>query len=519
MSVAGRHIGSRQALFDLRLGRDVHALLGCGLGGTSLINANVCLSPDILVLEDQRWPTAVRTDHYLNAGFARARDMLAPETLPESSTPLKLKALEKAAASFGRQAERVPLHIAFTDKVNRAGVRQAACTECGDCMAGCNVGAKTTVHSTYLADASQHGAQCFTGMRVRYVERAGETWRISFIMEGQEDRVVPVRAVSAPVVVIAAGTYGSNEIMMRSRDRGLAVSDRLGQTISTNADAIAFGYNNDTPVGAVGIGHPPKQGVAKPGPAVTGLIDLRRRKDPNDRIALVEASVQSPMARLLPLMLPLGAVIGTDTDKGLHDLIGELKRTGESLIAGAYTGAVHNTAVFLAVGRDSASGRMVLDGEHLSIAWPDALKEPVFERIEATIKKAVAATGGTYVPNPVSKAFLGGNLFTVHPLGGCGMGDDAGQGVVDHRCRVFDTAPGRARDAVHDGLYVCDASVLPCPIGIHPLLTITAVAERAMLLFARDRGMPLDVSPRTDLAVEPPAAPAAQKRRSWFGRS
>jgi cholesterol oxidase len=306
--------------------------------------------------------------------------------------------------------------------------------------------------------------------------------------------------------------------MMRSRQRGLAVSDRLGQAISTNADAIAFGYNNDIPVGAVGIGHPPKQGVAKPGPGVVGLIDLRRRREPDDRIALVEASIQSPMARLLPMMLPAGSVIGEDTDRGLSDLIGELKRTGESLIAGAYAGAVHNTAVFLAVGRDSGSGRMMLDGEDVAIVWPHAVDEPVFQRIEATIKKAVAATGGTYVPNPVSKSFLGGNLFTVHPLGGCGMGDDAGTGVVDHKCRVFDTTAGRASSAVHDGLYVCDASALPCPVGVHPLLTITAVAERAMLLFARDRGLKLDVAPRTDVAVEKIVAGPAPKR-SWFGRS
>lgn len=524
VSAGGRHIGAQDALFDLRLGRDVHAMMGCGVGGTSLINANVCLSPDILVLEDERWPVPIRTDHYLNVGFGRARDMLAPEMLPAASNPLKVAALEKAAKALGREVERVPLHIAFKDKINRAGVRQPACTECGDCMGGCNVGAKTTVHSTYLTDAVNHGAAIFAGVKVRYVERAtGGLWRVSFLMHAASDKTVPIRSVQAPIVVLAAGTFGSNEILFRSRARGLALSAQLGKRVSTNADAIAFGYNNDIPVNAVGIGHPAKDGVPKPGPGVAGLIDLRRRRDPPDRLAIVEASIQSAMARVLPLMLPAGAVIGKDTDTGLSDLLAEVKRTGESLVGGAYKGAVNNTQVFLAVGHDSGRGEISLDGDHMAIHWPDALSEPVFQRIEATLTKLVKATGGTYVPNPVSKSFLGGNLFTVHPLGGAGMGDSQETGVVDHMCRVFDAAPGRARDAVHDGLYVCDGSVIPCSLGVHPLLTITAVAERAMLLLAKTRGLDLDVGIKKPAAKggEPPRAMAVAEpkpRSGWFSR-
>lgn len=494
VSVAGRHIGAPDALFDLRLGPDVHVMQGCGLGGTSLINANVCLSPDMLVLEDERWPSAIRTDHYLNVGFGRARDMLAPEPLPIEQTPPKLAALGVAAKALGRPLERVPLHIAFEEKINKAGVRQPACTQCGDCMGGCNIGAKTTVHSTYLADAARFGAHIFTGLKVRHLERSEDgLWRVSFLMQGGHDKVVPIRSVRAPIVVVAAGTLGSNEILQRSKARGLALSDKLGQRISTNADAIAFGYNNDIPVNAVGVGNPPKEGVTPPGPGVAGLIDLRRRRNPADRLAIVEASVQSAMARVLPLMLPLGGVIGTDTDKGLRDLLEEAKRTGESLIAGPYKGAVQNTQVFLAVGHDSGRGQIVLEHEQPVIRWPDALSEPVFKSIEDTLIKAVKATGGTYIPNPVSKAFLGGNLFTVHPLGGAAMADSRDKGVVDHKCRVFDASPGRGPDAVHDGLYVCDGAVMPCSLGVHPLLTITAVAERAMLLLAKDRGLALDV--------------------------
>jgi cholesterol oxidase len=110
--------------------------------------------------------------------------------------------------------------------------------------------------------------------------------------------------------------------------------------------------------------------------------------------------------------------------------------------------------------------------------------------------------------------------MTVHPLGGCAMGRDRTSGVVDHKGRVFDADPAKRADAVHDGLYICDGSVIPRPLGVHPLFTITAVTERAMMLFAREHGLALDTSPRADapkrvFRAEMPANGGAQSR---FGR-
>ena len=519
----GRRIGPQDALFDLRVGKDVHALVGCGLGGTSLINANVCLTPDVMVLEDASWPEEIRVDHRLNLGFHRARQMLAPEPLPMSVTPTKLASLERAGKAIGHHVERVPLHVAFQEKTNAAGVVQPACTLCGDCMAGCNVGAKTTVHSTYLADAVNHGAELFTGANVRLVERTGgDLWRVVFRKIGDKDSHVPVGTVTAAMVVLAAGTLGTAEIMMRSRENGLRISDRLGWRFSTNADVMSFGYNYDKPVNSVGIGRSDKARVAPPGPAVVGLIDLRRRRDPLDRLALVEATVPSVMARLMPMLLATGATLAPEeASGGLSGLLADVKRNAESFFAGAYQGPVHHSHAFLAVGHDGAAGRLLFEDDTAAVHWPNAADEPVFTHISAMLRTGVAANGGTYVPNPVSSKWLGGDLMTVHPLGGCAMGRDRTSGVVDHKGRVFDGDPTKRADAVHDGLYICDGSVIPRPLGVHPLFTITAVAERAMMLFAREHGLALDVSPNPEapkrtFRAEP--APNGGAAHSRFGR-
>jgi cholesterol oxidase len=510
------HLGSDSALYDIRRGDDVHVLVGCALGGTSLINANVCLLPEGRVLSDLRWPEAIRVDHYLNLGFARAAAMLGPVPLPEHNRPQKFDQLDKAAQRLEQSARRVPLHIAFEAATTAGGVAQSACTRCGDCMGGCNVGAKTTVHNTYLADAKAHGAQMFTECRVRYVERRGdESWRVIFHEPKSAGAMVPVRAISAPIVVVAAGTLGSNEILLRSRERGLSLSDRLGRGVSTNADVIGFAANGDQAVNGVGIGRSRPKGSAAPGPAVCGAIDLRRQKAVDHGVVVVEAAIPSVLAPLLPLFISANRILGQDLDHGIGDALSETGRTFESLFMGAYSGAVHNTQTFLAVGHDTMSGSIRLTADSIELNWPGAAWEPVYQRIADILERAAAATGATYMPNPLSARFLGGNLMTVHPLGGAGMGETAASGVVDHKGRVFDTPNGEDPDSVHEGLYVLDGSVVPRSLGVHPLMTITAIAERAMILLARELGQRLDVTspPTGRLTPQSAAAETNEKRR------
>ena len=55
-------LGSRTGLYDFHVSRDINVLVGCGLGGTSLINAGITELPDPRVFDDPRWPAALRGD-------------------------------------------------------------------------------------------------------------------------------------------------------------------------------------------------------------------------------------------------------------------------------------------------------------------------------------------------------------------------------------------------------------------------------------------------------------------------
>jgi cholesterol oxidase len=301
--------------------------------------------------------------------------------------------------------------------------------------------------------------------------------------------------IEAPVVVLAAGTLGSTEILLRSRAAGLALSDRLGARFSANGDIIAFGYGAKVPVNAVGVGHPAKVAGLEIGASVSGQIEIRDSVTLANELNVQEGAMPSALAPVLPvLFLPNGRLLGAL----------------QSLVSGVYKGPFASLQTFFAVSHDSASGRFRLEDDRLTLSWPGAKDEPVYQRLDAILSSLVKESGGDYVKNPLAGTVMGHTPATAHPLGGCVMGRDAGEGVVNHKCQVFDSGAGRSSDGVHHGLYVIDGAVIPRSLGVNPLLTITALAERAMIHFAHDHGAAFDTAPVAGppVAVTAPGAAA-----------
>lgn len=502
VDLPGKHIGSRTGLYDFRVNQDINVFMGCGLGGTSLVNANVSLQAEPRVFEDSRWPKELQNDvdTLLAEGYRRAQEMLKPNSYPEDAPPLpKLQALEKSSKYLNEKFYRPPINVTFQDGVNHVGVEQKKCNFCGDCVSGCNHGAKNTTLMNYLPDAKNHGAEIYTQVSVRTVEKQGDRWLVHFqlLNSGQQIFDAPTMFVSADIVILAAGTLGSTEILLRSQQAGLSLSKQLGHKFTGNGDVLAFGYNTDQTINGVGFGN--RAGTREPvGPCITGIIDMREQPRLDNGMVIEEGSIPGALAPFLPASFAAaGKVLGKDTDEGWGDRIKEKFRETESLTRGAYTGAVRNTQTYLVMTHDDAAGQMYLEDDRLRIRWENVGKQSIFQRVNDRLMEATRPLGGTQIPNPIWTSLFGHDLVTVHPLGGCILAEDAERGVVNHKGQVFSSDRGTA---VYENLYVADGSVIPRTLGVNPLLTISAIAERCCALIAKDRGWTINY----DLSSVPP---------------
>lgn len=526
-------IGYESGLFDLRIGENAGVLVGNALGGTSQINANVAMRPDHRVFENGKWPDAIKRDSskgLLDAHFDQARRTLEVEKFhgvrvnlngqtrlvtPEKTKALRRlsKDLEKALCDGNLEVSCEPADITVNltgaHANHLAGVPHAHCVGQGDCVTGCNHFAKNTLTATYLPKARALGAKLFTGVSVLKVERDQDQdcWKLTFVrtlergslrkrVEHPEELT---RELFARTVILSAGTLGSTEILSRSAAAlGLTGSKRLlGRQFSGNGDYLAFGYMQKHRVNGVGRGSC-KDDPSNPspvGPTITGTISINHNQDVTESTLIEEGSVPGAIACIFHELATTMATVSQLSNWSYRGARQQNPAVDPLVLQPKGLG---NTQTLLAMGHDSASGELNFDEEQdrLRIEWDKLANEKVYERHDQRLRH-VEKLGAIYLQNPawrplpdsvrdtLSGPKLGNGMFSVHPLGGCPMGDDIGKGVVNDIGAVYG-----ASGETHPGLYVLDGSIIPCSLGVNPLLTITALAERAMPRIAKQIGPP-----------------------------
>ena len=460
-------------MLDLRLMKDLAVITAAGVGGGSLVYANVQLRGPAAVFEESAWPAAITLTE-LEPYYKRTEDALDPqETPPTNGEPLrKIRAFDAMAEHAGRTAERLPIAVHFgPDRTHPfSGVAQQGCQNLGRCDIGCPVLAKNTVDITYLARAESKGAEVFPLREVERIDPPADAsghWRVSF-------RDLQYRnngSVEAPLLVLAAGTIGSSRLLLKNRKRLPRLSPALGSRFSGNGDALALAINPSAP----GV----KDAHNEDGPTMTSRIDYSAEHGfmvadgglPGNfqgvLAAVREVNALTGWGRVVLHAKNLATRLGvTDTHVTYRNV--KLKRQEP----------IDDSLVFLMIGRDAADGQMRLTPLFgaFDIRWNQADSAGLFGEMERTAGELARAAGG--------KSFFAlnagplGKFITVHPLGGCPMSDDPAAGVTDDLGRVHG----------YEGLYVLDGSIVPTALGVNPSKTIAALAERGVEQLLANRG-------------------------------
>jgi cholesterol oxidase len=483
-------------LFEVLTFKTLGAVLSSGVGGGSLIYANVLLRKDEKWFvrngaDGEDWPVT-RAD--LEVHYDRVQARLKPQKYPFNTAPYsstgKTQVMQEAAEALNLDWSMPDLGVTFADsgrppvpgepiselQPNLHGRTRNTCRLCGECDIGCNYGSKNTTDYMFLSTAVRQGGDLRPLCEVRELiplPGGGCTVRYVRYHPGLEARESgagrPLETIEAPLVVLSAGSLGSTSLLLRNKHHFPGISPQLGFRFSGNGDLLAFALRCRI------------NGTKEPrfldptfGPVITSTIRIPDELDgiagagrggyiqdggqPHFASWLLEgANIPRVSINMLSLLWHyIGRRLRLNKDSNFSDEVSRAIGTG-ALSA--------STLTLLAMGRDVAGGRITLDEGSLAVEWPRKPSLEYFRKMNRTMADIAHFHGARFVQNLLGYI---GRTITVHPLGGCSMGRDADHGVVDAFGQVFG----------FPGLVIADGSVMPGPVGANPSLTIAALADR-----------------------------------------
>ncbi len=458
------HCFGIQALTFLR---DVMILHGCGVGGGSLVYANTHLVPPDEVFQDPRWRLlgdwkVDLAPHYATAkrmmGVTTARcqtetDQLLYEIAQDMGRGETYHATD-VAVFFGEPGKTVP-----DPYFSGAGPERAGCTLCGGCMVGCRHNAKNTLDKNYLYFAEQRGVEIISETEVRQIRELPN--------EGYELDTVRVtdflfkrrRTIRCRGIVAAGGVLGTVPLLMKCKASGSLhrISDQLGCFVRTNSEALV-GSTSRTRDADFSKGIAIASGFR---PDDKTQIEICRYSAGQDFMSLI-CTVLVPGGPPWPRWLRFAAEVMHHPMAFIRLLnpIGWAKRSGILLVM------------------QSLPNHMSLElrrrwfwpfGKRLSSKWNSTEKVPKYIPVANAVAERLASKMNGDASGTIPEVIF--NLSTTaHILGGCPMGKDKNDGVIDNYGRLFG----------YRDFYVADGSIIPANLSVNPSLTILALSEWIM---------------------------------------
>jgi choline dehydrogenase-like flavoprotein len=339
--------------------------------------------------------------------------------------------LEESFRALGAELEPVR---SYTDE---------SCMLYGSCLQGCPTGAGKSTMNTYVADAVAGGQLELRANAAveRIVIENGEATGVEYV-----DGAGQLHTVRAKVVVVAAGTLNTPQLLLRS---GLC-NEAIGRNVGLHPLRLVYGLFDE----------PQDAHLVYPITAHS----LAHQLDEDGGFVIEAATVMDPIAFATTIR---------DEDGPLW---------GERLVEAVRRFRHWNGVLAMVTDENHAS--VTLDGsgsERFAVDFQPAEQE----RLDAALdfsRKALEAAG--------AKKICWTGVISTHVQGSCRMGDDPARSAVDRNGETHEVKR----------LFVGDGSLIPRTLSVNPSLTIMALATRLALYLETDMSGYLS-SPASDPAV------------------
>ena len=441
---------------------DVMVLAGAGVGGGSLVYANTLYTPPDSYFNDPQWNSITDWKSELTPWYDLAHRMLGVTENPyfsHSDAAMKDAADEMGV---GHTFKMAPLGIYFGDGTNKSvkdpffgglGPDRNGCTQCGACMTGCRFNAKNTLPKNYLGLAESAGAEVFPLHTVTQIAQSADgSWQIK--TRKSTSWFGTTKTFTAREVVVAAGTYNTQKLLHTMKGQGILpkLSAMLGKLSRTNSEALT------------GALMPTRDIDFSDGSAITSSFF----PDDHTHVEPVRYGKGSNLMGLLQTVMTDGFVAKDRRRQWRREIFKNPK-----LIIRILNVKRWSERTVIALVMQNVDSSLAVSGKKGIFGWrltskndsdrPNATYIPAANEVVRHIAKKHGGIAGGHYGDLVNAP------FTAHFVGGCVIGKDVDNGVIDPYHRVWN----------YPTLHIVDGSSVTANLGVNPSLTITAQAERA----------------------------------------